>query len=192
MKEMHYGFFRKWKDFFVHPTYLFESVVFEPLESSFMPLIPALAVVFAYLMVVFQVSVQAMAMRFSVFDYIVLFVMTLFVIHGSFKLLKGEGALSDTFVVWAHVLVFSVLTQLILTVLILLGYFVGKWLMVVFAVISAVISLWAAVSSIIGYMTAHNIGVIRTILAMIVSSIVGGILFLVMYGYLFEILNLPF
>lgn len=186
-KAAHYGFFAKWWDFFLHPMFFYENVLVEGVERSATFLMPLLLLFLCFQSFVYRLpEMTGAAFRFGRFLSLNLFLLSFmvvtffFLLHGVLRLFRGGGSIGDTFVSYGYGVVFANLTFIVFAVLaVLAGLFIHPVLALILFFVYGVLVVWAAVSIILGLSIAHNIGFIRTVLALIVAGILATCVFFI-------------
>jgi len=197
MKEMHYGFFRKSKDFFVHPSEMFESLLLEPVERTATIIVPQLLILFVlnffvYTMGDYTAFANLLPNYFQNlgFSFILILVASyFFFMHGFMRLLGGSGSMADTFAAYGYTALFVSYTQIVCLVFAVILGLIYPLLALIPIVALCVLNIWAMMSLILGFMVTHNIGALRVIFAIILTSITVMFVYLMTSGILLDILH---
>ncbi len=197
MKEMHYGFFRKWKDLFVHPSEMFESLLLEPVERTATIIVPQLLILFVLNYFVYAIGdYTAFANLLPTyfqnlgFSFILIVVASyFFFMHGFMRLLGGSGSIADTFTAYGYGVLFVSYTQIVCLVFAVILGFIYPLLALIPIVAMCVLNIWALISLIIGFMVTHNIGALRVIFAIILTSIAVMFVYMMTSGMLLDIFH---
>ena len=198
MAKTNYGFFAKWKDFFVHPTYLFESLLLEPVERTATIIVPQLIILFAihYFAYALQIAAGSKLGIPGVNIYPVSFVLFLGIaamyfvfIHGFMRLLGGSGSMADTFTAYGYGVLFINYMNVLLMILALVCGVIYNLLAIIPFFLLVIFNIWSLVSFIIGLSVTHNVSALRTIFALILTGFVGMLVYLITSDLLLQILH---
>lgn len=173
--------------------FFYENVLVEGVERSATFVMPLLLLFLCLQSFIYRLPDMTGAafsfgryLNLNVFMMSFMLVVFFFLLHGVLRLFRGDGSIGDTFISYGYGLVFANLTFLVFAVLsILAGVFIHPFAALALFFLYGVLAVWAGVSIILGLSIAHNMGFIRTILALIVTGVLVTFAFLISTDMLF-------